>query len=146
MIRYILTKNNIEMFDLYDKFLKNEPKEDLKNEDNKLKNKLIKDNKMEKSIDDLSNNETLYESDSEYSEMFISDEEFEYVDISNSEILIKEEKKEENEDQKEEENEDQKEEENEDQKKEEKKKFKINKETGILRQSFYNLGNYLFNI
>ena len=121
MIRFMLKNNNIEIFDFYDKY----PINDI-------------------SKNDISNNDfSLYESDSDYSEMYTSSDGFEYIDISNidqelndkniivnekNEISTTKEKMEIN-----------------NEKDNNVVEMEINNETGILRQSFYNLGKRLFN-
>lgn len=155
MIRYILTKNNIEMFDLYDKLLKikyidfkNKNHEESKQDEecevlnNDLKNKFVKNNMYD-----------INDSESDYSEMYISDEDdegFECIDISM--CIVLDEKKVDKEIKKDVDNIDnieeltEKNEKPDTNKKSEKNRLKeTNNETGILRQSFYNLGRYLLD-
>ncbi len=161
MIRYILTKNNIEMFDLYDKLLKIKHI-DFKNkndEESKQNEESKQDEECEVLNNDLKNTfvkNNMYDindSESDYSEMYISDEDdegFECIDISM--CIVLDEKKVDKEIKKYVDNIDnieeltEKNEKPDTNKKSEKNRLKeTNNETGILRQSFYNLGRYLLD-
>lgn len=121
MIRFMLKNNNIEIFDFYDKY----PINDISN-------------------NDISKNDiSLYESDSDYSEMYTSSDDFECIDISNIDqelndknVIVNENNEISSTKKKMEIN---------NETKQNVEEIEINNETGILRQSFYNLGKRLFN-
>ena len=126
MIRFMLKNNNIEVFDFYDKHL------------------IFDISKNDISKNDIFKNDTsLYESDSDYSEMYTSSDGFECIDISNIDqesnqenIIVNEKNKISSMKKKMEIN---------NETKQNVEEIEINNETGILRQSFYNLGKRLFN-
>ena len=122
MIRFMLENNNVEIFDFYDKYSTSDiPNNDISTSD-------ISNN-------DISNNNILlYESDSDYSEMYALRVNFEYVDISNIDMILNN-KIDKNVEEMAMNNE----------KDKNVEEMEINNETGILTQSFYNLGKRLFN-
>ena len=142
MIRFIIKNNNIEIFDIYDKFVK-------KYENNSLQPDISNNTINDNVLSNLS-----YETDSDYSEMYISEDDFEYIDISKSQPVLKEGEREKT--KKEQDKKIKQSNKEKGNNKEEKagsqeepqiiKKDEINNETGIIKKSFYKLGNYLFNV
>ena len=144
MLRFMIKNNDIKMFDIYDKFLK-------ENQTVYSQVDISKNTTNDILLSDLS-----YDTDSDYSEMYISEYDFEYVDISKSQPVLKEDEREKTEEKqtkdekqqdKEEKGQDkeEKQQDKEEKQQDNKEEKKINEETGIIRQSFYKLGNYLFN-